>query len=90
MKYAALFLGLLITPVGFAGGLTDACTSVNFSKECDAERNRDLADASWRSKEEESRSYEQAPIQVITPNSSYLAYPSPDGRTIQIYDRTER
>jgi hypothetical protein len=88
MKYAVLVLGLLVADTASA-----ICYTADSRPECRAEEDRHLqalSDATERSEMESRANYERSqPIQVITPNSSYLAYPSPDGRAVQIYDRTE-
>lgn len=90
-KYAVLVLGLLAANAASAAWPEDVCTPINFSRECDRENTAALARHQEQRKEEERSNYERSqPIQVITPNDSYLAYPSSDGRTVQIYDRLGR
>lgn len=88
MKYAVLVLGLLLIA---SSAQAEECGSYD-SYECKRAREselRSLGEATRRSEAEYQAAYERSrPIQVITPDSSYLAYPSMDGRTVTIYDRT--
>lgn len=88
-KYAVVVLGLLAANSVAAAWPRDECTDVNFSRECDKENTAALV------RHQEKREFEKyvertKPIQVITPDSSYLAYPSADGKTISVYGRTGR
>lgn len=82
MKYAALFLGLLVGQAHAACGnqsksILDVydCAANGYYEESNTRKDREYEDYVERTK----------PIQVITPNSSYLAYPSGDGKTISVY-----
>ena len=81
MKYAALVLGLLIghahadCNVGHGLIELDKCEASGGNGNLNGNSNREYEDYVERTK----------PIQVITPNSSYLAYPSGDGKTISVY-----
>ena len=81
MKYAALFLGLLASQayadcdVGRGLIELDKCEASGGNGSLNGSGSREYEDYVERTK----------PIQVITPNSSYLAYPSGDGKTISVY-----
>ena len=89
-KYAALVLGLLVTSASFA----DTCYTADPRPECRAAKERELQafeEIEQRSKAERESYYQRTqPVQVITPNSSYLAYPSGDGSTVQVFGGTGR
>ena len=83
MQYAVYFLGLLITASAQA---YDDC----YDYECQRQRSARMGEQMRLETEAREREYESyaertKPIQVITPNSSYLAYPSRDGKTISVY-----
>lgn len=80
-KYAVIILGLLAGQVradcDVGRGLIelDKCEAGGGNGNLNGGNNREYEDYVERTK----------PIQVITPNSSYLAYPSGDGKTISVY-----
>lgn len=84
-KYAVLVLGLL---AGQAAA--EDCSYWADRRGCERANEFQAEQNAWRAREDaKNAAYERSrPIQVITPDSSYLAYPSMDGRTVQIYDRT--
>lgn len=84
MQYAVYFLGLLVGQVHADCG--QPTSTIEVGKCAQAGAYGDLNASVDRSKREYEDYVERTkPIQVITPNSSYLAYPSGDGKTISVY-----
>jgi hypothetical protein len=82
-KYAVLFLGLLVTDAAFA-----YCYTADSRPECKAAEEQLDAEQAAHQREisrEDAEALSGRTIQVITPDSSYLAYPSAYGRTVSVY-----
>lgn len=88
LKYAVLFLGLLLAGQAYAGS---ECRHSTLPEECeDSARAFEASEASRHRDEYKEYVERTKPVQVITPDSSYLAYPSADGKTISVYGGTGR
>lgn len=83
-KYVAIFLGFLIVDTVNA---ENCWNGVDYNTDYCQQQQIDALARDQERRENERKSYYERtqPIHVITPNSSYLAYPSADGRTVSVY-----